>query len=245
MANERAAKFYLDWGKEKIAAVYMQEAYFCYERWGAKAKTNDLADRYASLLEPILQQTNKIDPLATLHSIAPLSLTVHSSGSSSQPTTDSFNTVLDLATILKSAQALSESIGLNELLNKLAPMMLQTSGAERLALLLPDAENIWQVKVAATAETTDLVSDPMTDNPHLPIQLLQYVQRTQEALVIDGLSQSLPVEDPYLQNHPHRSVLCWPLLHQAKLIGGLYLEHHSVAGAVSYTHLTLPTIYSV
>ncbi|WP_299402340.1 PAS domain S-box protein [Acaryochloris sp. IP29b_bin.148] len=239
LANERAARFYLDWGKDKIAAVYMQEAYCCYERWGAKAKTNDLENRYASLLEPILEQRDGIDPLATLHSIAPLSLSVHSSSRSFQPTTDRFNTVLDLATIFKSAQTLSESIGLSDLLQKLAPMMLQTSGAERLALLLPDADNVWQVKVTATVETTQLVSDPMTDNLHLPVQLLQYVQRTQEALVIDGVSQSLPIVDPYLQDHPHLSVLCLPLLHQTQLIGLLYLEHHSVAGVFSRDRITV------
>ena len=91
----------------------------------------------------------------------------------------------------------------------------------------------------ATAEATQLGSDPMTDNPHLPVQLLQYVQRTQEVLVVDGVSQSLPVVDPYLQNHPHRSVLCLPLLHQSKLIGLLYLEHHSVAGVFSRDRITV------
>ena len=39
LANELAAKFYLNWGKEKIAQTYMVEAYYCYARWGAKAKT--------------------------------------------------------------------------------------------------------------------------------------------------------------------------------------------------------------
>ena len=38
LANELAAKFYLNWHKEKIASDYMQEAYYCYSRWGAKAK---------------------------------------------------------------------------------------------------------------------------------------------------------------------------------------------------------------
>ncbi|HEY9829482.1 MAG TPA: serine/threonine-protein kinase PknK, partial [Stenomitos sp.] len=56
LANELAAKFYLDWGKEKIAAVYMQEAYYCYARWGAKAKTDHLSQNYPQLLTPILQQ---------------------------------------------------------------------------------------------------------------------------------------------------------------------------------------------
>ncbi|MEM9002804.1 MAG: serine/threonine-protein kinase PknK, partial [Cyanobacteria bacterium P01_F01_bin.86] len=72
LANELTAKFYLDWGldsvqpnsKEEIAAVYLKKAYYCYDRWGAKAKTRELADRYAYLLLPSLQQSNAVDPLA-------------------------------------------------------------------------------------------------------------------------------------------------------------------------------------
>jgi len=55
LTNELAAKFYLDWGKEKVAQAYMQKAYY-YARWGAKAKTNDLEKRYPQLLQPVLQQ---------------------------------------------------------------------------------------------------------------------------------------------------------------------------------------------
>ncbi len=50
VANECAAKFYRAWGKENIAATYMQSAYYCYARWGAKAKTDDLERRYPDLL---------------------------------------------------------------------------------------------------------------------------------------------------------------------------------------------------
>lgn len=46
LANERLAKCYLDWGKEKVAAVYIQEAYYCYSRWGAKAKVEELERLY-------------------------------------------------------------------------------------------------------------------------------------------------------------------------------------------------------
>ncbi|MGB3652818.1 MAG: AAA family ATPase, partial [Rivularia sp. (in: cyanobacteria)] len=58
LANELAAKFYLDWGKEKIAGSYMQEAYYCYAHWGAKAKTLDLETRYPQLLATILKTQN-------------------------------------------------------------------------------------------------------------------------------------------------------------------------------------------
>ena len=239
LANELAAKFCLDWGKEAFAAVYLSKAYDCYDRWGAKAKTHDLATRYAELLQDKLQHTKTVDPLTTLHSIAPLKLSVHSSDSSSQPSTDNVNAALDLTTLFKSAQALSESIDLPELLAKLATMMLQTSGAERLALLLPDADNSWQVKVTATAETTQLGSESLADNAHLPVQLIRYVQQTQEILAIDGLEPSLPVVDAYLEHNPHRSVLCIPLLHQSKLVSLLYLEHHSLAGVFSRDRITI------
>jgi predicted ATPase len=56
IANELAAKFYFAWGKEKIAAAYMQEAYYCYARWGAQAKTQDLEQHYALLVAPIIQK---------------------------------------------------------------------------------------------------------------------------------------------------------------------------------------------
>ena len=50
ISNECAAKFYRAWGKENIAATYMQSAYYGYTRWGAKAKTDDLERRYPELL---------------------------------------------------------------------------------------------------------------------------------------------------------------------------------------------------
>ncbi len=46
LANELAARFYLDWGKDKIAQVYFQEAHDCYLQWGATAKVHQLETEY-------------------------------------------------------------------------------------------------------------------------------------------------------------------------------------------------------
>ncbi|MBN3874969.1 AAA family ATPase, partial [Nostoc sp. JL23] len=46
LAYELAAKFYLGRGREKIAQLYMKEAHYCYEGWGATAKVKDLETRY-------------------------------------------------------------------------------------------------------------------------------------------------------------------------------------------------------
>lgn len=59
IANERASNFYAAWGKEKIAAVYLQDAYDCYVRAGATTKITDLEQCY-----PQLQQSTQSQPEA-------------------------------------------------------------------------------------------------------------------------------------------------------------------------------------
>jgi signal transduction histidine kinase/CheY-like chemotaxis protein len=52
IANERASQFYSAWGKQKIAAVYLQDAYECYIRAGATTKIADLEQCYPQLIKP-------------------------------------------------------------------------------------------------------------------------------------------------------------------------------------------------
>ena len=52
IANECAAQFYAEWGKDKIAAVYRQDAYDCFAKAGATAKIADLEQLYPQLLPP-------------------------------------------------------------------------------------------------------------------------------------------------------------------------------------------------
>ncbi|MCC3513897.1 MAG: hypothetical protein JGK29_34475 [Microcoleus sp. PH2017_17_BER_D_A] len=42
LANELAAKFYIGWGKEKIARVYLADAHYGYTHWGARANASKL-----------------------------------------------------------------------------------------------------------------------------------------------------------------------------------------------------------
>ena len=97
LANELAAKFYLDWGKDKIASVYMREAHHCYTHWGAQAKVQDLERRYPQLLPKLDLKTSAsmLPPIATA-------------------TTNSFPTdSLDLNSVLKASQALAQEIRLD------------------------------------------------------------------------------------------------------------------------------------
>lgn len=131
LSNELAAKFYLDWGKGKIAQVYMQEAYYCYARWGAKAKAEDLEKRYPQLLAPILQgQHHRLQLSSTVEASSFPHQTIHTNLSSS-----SISEALDFATIFKASQVLSSEIQLEQLLTTLLQVVMENAGAKKLLYL--------------------------------------------------------------------------------------------------------------
>ncbi len=61
LANELAAKFYLDWGKEQVAQAYLTHAYYCYLHWGATAKLKDLERQYPQLVKRFTEAKKSID----------------------------------------------------------------------------------------------------------------------------------------------------------------------------------------
>jgi PAS domain S-box-containing protein len=57
--------------------------------------------------------------------------------------------------------------------------------------------------------------------------VLYYVLRTRESVILDDAASQPPfAADPYIRERQARSILCLPLMTQAKLIGVLYLENN-------------------
>ena len=136
---------------------------------------------------------------------------------------------LDLATVIKVSQAVSGEIVLEKLIDTLMRTAIEHAGAERGLLILPRGD---ELRIEAEATTSgDTVMVRLREAPvaaaELPESVLHYVMRTQESLILDDASaQNQFSADEYLRQHHARSVLCLPLLKQAKLIGELYLENH-------------------
>jgi len=239
LANELAAKFYLEEGKEKVAAGYMQEAYYCYARWGAVAKIEDLEQRYPQLLQPILNQPKlRFNPLETLATIS------HSSQTSSNSSTN-ISDVLDFASIMQAAQALSSKIQIDELLGTLNQIILKTSGAETCALLLPHQDE-WQIRAITHINpdnelpTTLLQTQPIDGSAVIPLKLVYYVKNTLETVVIEGGKTDIPglMNDCTLE-YQSQSMLCTPILDRGNLVGILYLEHRSTKGVFTRDRLLI------
>jgi diguanylate cyclase (GGDEF)-like protein len=241
LANELTAKFYLDWGKEKVAQGYMQEAYYCYARWGSAAKTTDLEKRYPQLLQPILQQRRQ--KLKPLESIVNIALSETSSSASSSSSSSSISNALDFASVLKAAQAISSSIQLDELIRILTQIILENSGAEKCVLLLPYHDQ-WQIRSIATVSPSGkspqilLQTELLEHSSIVPVTLIQYVKRTLKPVVIDDNKTDIPgVIRDYMLHHQPKSVLCTPILNQGQLIAILYLENQLAVGAFTSDRL--------
>jgi PAS domain S-box-containing protein len=72
----------------------------------------------------------------------------------------------------------------------------------------------------------ELRDDPLTAVA-LPESVLHYVLRTNESVILDDAAARSPfADDPYIRERQARSVLCLPLVSQAKLTGVLYLENN-------------------
>ncbi|WP_445638179.1 histidine kinase [Nostoc sp. DSM 114161] len=241
LANELAAKFYLEWGKERIAQEYLIDAYYCYARWDAKAKIDDLEQRYPRLLAPILEQTRsrsdsqRVSPLAPNDTIANNDnfSTLHPSFSKSVTSSSNISLMLDLTTVLKASQTLSGEIELEKLLTKLLSVVIENAGADKCVLLLLKEDRL---VVEATAEvgqqSTVLQSVPIDDSPEVPRSLIYAVKRNlQPSVIIDTAMYSTLLADPYIMRQQPKSLLCMPIIHQGKLLGILYLENNLTTGA--------------
>ncbi|WP_339382205.1 GAF domain-containing sensor histidine kinase, partial [Aetokthonos hydrillicola] len=238
LANELAAKYYLKIGKEKVAQPYMEEAYSCYTRWGAKAKADDLEKRYLELLAPILQvqqdrsHFNKIR-FSTVDSSLVLHQTIQTS-----ITNSSLSEALDFATVLKASQALSSEIQLEHLLCTLMKVVIENAGAKTATLVLLKDRQLFVEAIASTDDGINLISAPLESSETVPITVVNYVKRTLKTIVLhDATVQKDFIGDPYLMQKQPKSVLCAPIVHQGQFMGLLYLENSLTIGVFTNSRL--------
>ncbi|MEH1966110.1 trifunctional serine/threonine-protein kinase/ATP-binding protein/sensor histidine kinase [Nostoc sp.] len=244
LSNELAAKFYLNWGKEKVAQAYIQEAYYCYARWDAKAKIDDLETRYPQLLQPILQQKQfTLQPLETL---AIPARTIHQPMQTSSSSSTSISEALDFATILKASQSLSSEIQLDKLLISLLNAIVTNAGASKCVLMLMQENDLRVEAIAQLGQEPSIgPALPIDRSFDIPVSLIYTVKRSLQSLVIaDARTEVALVTDLYITKHQPKSLLCNPIVHQGKLLGILYLENNLATEAFTPDRLEIVKLLS-
>ncbi|MDB9312927.1 AAA family ATPase [Spirulina sp. CS-785/01] len=231
LAYELAAQFYLSRNQEKIAQTYFREAHYLYSKWQGWAKVEDLENRYSRYL--------------------PTKTTLGGGVEKSLPLSDSSNSdsqageALDLATVLKASQTISQEIALDRVLRHLMIILIQNTGAQ-LGYLLLETEGEWFIEATGTvleSEIEVLQSRPVQEA--LPESLLYYVTRTQESVVLDDAREAENYnQDPYIRQNQPLSLLCTPLINQGKLSAIIYLENNLTTGAFTRDRLEVINILS-
>src|SRR5262252_7794362 len=204
VAYEVAARFYAGRGFDKIADAYLREALYCYARWGADGKVRQLEHLYPHL------NREELAPGPTSTIVAPAEL-------------------LDLATVIKVSRAVSGEMVLEKLIDRLMRAAIEHAGAERGLLIVPRDDEL-QIEAEAITSGNDVSvhqRDVSFTPAALPESLVRYVLRTRESVILDDASARNPFSaDSYIIQRRARSILCLPLITQAKLTGILYLENN-------------------
>lgn len=189
------------------ARPYFVEAARLYRRCRAERKELRLLDRHAEFFrEETPAAVPAIEPSSTPYALPQL----------------------DIAYIMRSALAISAEIEQELLLRRIMQTVLESSGAQHGYLLIAEGGHLWvrAESHAGGGEILCAVNQRIEETSQICTALVRYVSRTGRPLVLDDACQ----EGEFKDNHQVRalglrSVLCLPVVKQAKLIGVLYLEN--------------------
>jgi predicted ATPase/signal transduction histidine kinase len=222
IAHELAAQFYAARGFDTIADTYLRHARQCYLRWGAAGKVRQLEQHYPHLRE------------GTAH--PGLDVTIETPQEH-----------LDLAAVIKTSLAVSSEIVPEKLIETLMVLAIEHAGAER-GLLVRSQDDEQRIEAEATTSddtvTVRLLGRPIT-TADVPASVLQYVIRTQQSVIMDDATADNRFPgDEYIRQKHVRSLLCLPLVKQARLIAVLYLENNLASHAFTPARIAVLKLLS-
>lgn len=227
LANELAGKFWIGVRKTKLAEIYIERAYHCYETWGAVKKLELLKHTYPEL---IIKTKNA-------QHIHDKDISVYTKSLSGE--------LIDFQSILKISNAITGEIELENLLKKLIKILIENIGAQRAVLVLKKENGLF---IEAEGYISDRIEVQMKsaivrEFKQIPISLIYYVERTKENIVLDESKLDLRFEqDEYLIKNNVKSILCCPIIYQTDLKGIIYLENNLASNAFSEDRLHVTDI---
>ncbi|AFY82193.1 AAA family ATPase [Oscillatoria acuminata] len=223
LANELAAQFYFRKGWDEVGKVYIREAAYNYQKWGAEAKLQQLETKYPQFLRRGGQSGSSMDSFQTVNS---------STGSSRASS-------LDLFTVMKASEAFSSEIVLSKMLEKLILILQENAGASKAFLILQTEDQLTvEAAVVSGEKRMVLQSIPVEESPDISSAIVNYVAKTQSDVVLNNATrEGLFTQDPYILEHQPKSVLCTTIRHQGKLTGILYFENNLTTDAFTSDRL--------
>jgi PAS domain S-box-containing protein len=216
VAHELAAQYCLAHNLETAGYAYLRSARNCYYHWGAHGKVKQLDERYP-------RQREERTPTSAAAIAPPVGQ-------------------LDVETVVKASQALSSEMVLPKLIEKLMRIAVENAGAERgLLILLRGGDLLIEAEAVTRPGGIEVAVRQTTVAPSdLALSVLHYVIRTQEGVLLDDAStDKVYAKDEYVRPKHSKSILCLPIVKQARLVGALYLENNLTPGVFTPDRVTV------
>lgn len=212
LAHELCGRFYASRGIASVAEEKWRSARGCYAQWGALGKLRRL-EQQSGLLQG------------------------GGEGASPSAGPPSFEQ-MELGVVVSALRAVSGSLDLSELIDRLMTIALQQAAAERAVLVLLDPEP--RLRARAASEQGEIRVTQL-DAPVTPVELaepvLRFVLRSGESVLLDHGEVPLAfAEGGYLRRRGVRSLLCLPIVVRGAAIGALYLENSLTRQAFGRRH---------
>ena len=142
---ELAARYYLERGWDHLAHHYLRDAHYAYECWGARAKGQGSRGSIPSGTYSIYHQG-----FESMLRTSPVTSTTEQRLASS---------ALDWLSLVKASQAISSELEWDRLLYRLLHIAIESAGAQRGLLLLPEGPE-WIIAGEASPQRDGLLPCP-------------------------------------------------------------------------------------
>ncbi|KNY29772.1 protein kinase domain-containing protein [Pseudobacteroides cellulosolvens] len=233
LINELLGEFWINRDDKFIGKAYIKEAYYFYTKWGAFSKIRILEKKYAHFFTDFSKLNFKF----------------------ASPNKKHINTKftealsLDLGSILKATQAISSEIKIDKLLKVLMNTIIENAGAQSGCLILKrETKNDLYVEALKSRDDEEIQvmqSIPFNDSKDFCPEIVQYVVRTRENIVIDNASKNPNFQNiKYVLDNKTKSVMCMPIIYQNDLKGIIYLENNLLENVFTIERLETLKIIS-
>ena len=216
LAWQQSASFCRVFQRSVLSEHFLQGARHAWSQWGAEARSMALlADgepgthHYASLPHGLDAGVDRARHAAQSDTIA----------------------------LLEAARTIASEVRLEELPRTLVDLALDSSGAERAALILVEDTQLMLIATAIDSGERQLFDPPRSlagSTDLLPVSIVQHVARYRESLVLDDITiEDAFSDEAYVLAQRPRAVACIALDIGGRLVGMLYVEHRQQTAAFS------------
>ncbi len=227
--NELLAKHYLRRNLKSAASGYFGQSVALYTSLGALRKKTFLEEKYGEIIK-LKSATVKL---------------VSGSRHTSIDTSSENPYDLDVASIIKTSQAISGEIVLESLLKKMIRIIMMNAGAEKGVLLIENEEVLSIQASSVDNQVLTMQNIPLNQSTTVPHTIINYVSHLKESVVLsNAYSEGKFTNDSYILENKTKSVLCSPVILLSKLYGVIYLENNILTGAFTEDRLKVLNLLS-